>query len=126
MISQISELHKYIFFRVEQILRMSRPRGGRRGFLCPATLLPLLMLALSINQMIVPSEAARCGSRILILLPNLLLIMPLSGHIPCPVSILREDFHVKNLLSYGHCPKVPRPPPTHQVMNILDHFYRNC
>merc|ERR1719341_1405190 len=34
-------------------------RGTRRGFLCPATLLPMLMLALSINQMIRPLEAAR-------------------------------------------------------------------
>lgn len=31
----------------------------RKSFLCPATLLPMLMLALSINQMIRPSEAAR-------------------------------------------------------------------
>ena len=39
---------------------MGRMRGGtRRGFLCPATLLPMLMLALSINQMIRPLEAAR-------------------------------------------------------------------
>jgi len=39
---------------------MVRMRGGtRRGFLCPATLLPMLMLALSINQMIRPLEAAR-------------------------------------------------------------------
>merc|ERR1711971_869497 len=34
-------------------------KGTRRGFLCPATLLPMLMLALSINQMIRPLEAAR-------------------------------------------------------------------
>ena len=38
---------------------MARMRGTRRGFLCPATLLPMLMLALSINQMIRPLEAAR-------------------------------------------------------------------
>jgi hypothetical protein len=34
-------------------------RARRKGFLCPATLLPMLMLALSINQMIQPAEAAR-------------------------------------------------------------------
>lgn len=34
-------------------------RARRKGFLCPATLLPMLMLALSINQMIQPTEAAR-------------------------------------------------------------------
>merc|ERR1711971_1539640 len=39
--------------------KMGRMKGTRRGFLCPATLLPMLMLALSINQMIRPLEAAR-------------------------------------------------------------------
>ena len=34
---------------------------------------------------------------------------------------IREGIHVKNLLSFGHCPKGPRPPP-HQVLDILDHF----
>ena len=41
------------------------------------------------------------------------------------VIAVREDLVLKNLLSCGHCPKVPQPPPTHQVMNILDHFNRN-
>ena len=44
---------------VVDLPNMARMRGTRRGFLCPATLLPMLMLALSINQMIRPLEAAR-------------------------------------------------------------------
>jgi len=38
---------------------MVRVYRARRSFLCPATLLPMLMLALSINQMVRPTEAAR-------------------------------------------------------------------
>ena len=34
-------------------------RGRRKGFLCPATLLPLLMLAISINLMTTEVEAAK-------------------------------------------------------------------
>ena len=62
---------------------MVRMRGGtRRGFLCPATLLPMLMLALSINQMIRPLEAARLCSPLFdnyflnVLIPGNLTTMP--------------------------------------------------
>ena len=40
-------------------LSINRMRGRRKGFLCPATLLPLLMLAISINLMTTEVEAAK-------------------------------------------------------------------
>ena len=48
-----------LVFRSTAVRMVRGYRSSRRSFLCPATLLPMLMLALSINQMILPLEAAR-------------------------------------------------------------------